>query len=90
MDWCNQNEVNPKLVTTRELNRYVRNRLEAGVNVQTVKGGLSGIRKFTELFGWEFADADAVLKFMFTESMREANAAGAKEERDPLPEQWLK
>jgi hypothetical protein len=42
------------------------------------------------LFGWEFAEADAVVKFMFSEAQREANAVGAKEERDPLSIEWLR
>lgn len=41
------------------------------------------MKKISKVFEWEFAQADAVIKFMFSEAQREANAVGAKGEREP-------
>ena len=54
-----------------------------------IKGCLSGIRKFSKLFVYEF-ETYAVVKFMFSKAQREANVVGAREERDQLYIKWLR
>jgi hypothetical protein len=68
LEWAGQHGVEPWSVTEASLAKYVRCRLDENVAVQTIKVGLSGVRKFSKLFGWKIADADAVISFLFTQS----------------------
>lgn len=54
---------------------YVRGRLTAKVSVQSVKGELSGIRKFGKLLRWKIPDTGETVKFMYEEANRIKNAS---------------